>query len=37
MYNFLATVLAKAAVILVEALVIRLVQSWVDKALPEAA
>ncbi|GGK68894.1 hypothetical protein Sme01_14230 [Sphaerisporangium melleum] len=36
-YNFLAAVLAKAAVILVEALVIRLVQTWVEKAMPEAA
>ncbi|GII86029.1 hypothetical protein Ssi03_40190 [Sphaerisporangium siamense] len=32
MYNFLASVLAKAAVILAEAIVIRLVQTWIDKA-----
>ena len=37
MYNFLATVLAKAAVMVVEALVIRLVQSWIDRAAPQAA
>lgn len=37
MYNFLASVLAKAAVMLVEALVLRLVQSWVEKAVPQTA
>ncbi len=37
MSNFFASVLAKAAVILVEALVLRLVQIWVERAVPQAA
>lgn len=37
MYNFLASVLAKAAVMLVEALVVRLVQVWIEKSAPQAA
>ncbi len=37
MSDFFAAVLAKAAVILVEALVVRLVQVWVDRAIPAAA
>ncbi|MBB6476330.1 hypothetical protein BJ992_005761 [Sphaerisporangium rubeum] len=37
MSDFLAGVLAKAAVLIVEALVIRLVQVWVTRTAPQAA
>ncbi len=37
MYNFFASVLAKAAVMMVEALVVRLVQGWINRAAPQAA
>ncbi|MCW2878612.1 MAG: hypothetical protein JWQ95_2712 [Sphaerisporangium sp.] len=37
MYNFLASVLAKAAVMFVEALVVRLVQVWLERAVPQNA
>ncbi|GAA3837912.1 hypothetical protein GCM10022226_70110 [Sphaerisporangium flaviroseum] len=36
-YNFLASVLAKAAVMLVEALIVRLVQVCVERYAPQAA
>lgn len=36
-YNFLASVLAKAAVMMVEALMVRLVQVWMERSAPQAA
>jgi hypothetical protein len=35
--DFLAGVLAKAAILIVEALVIRLVQVWATRSAPQAA